>query len=148
MMEPARQRLFTPGPLNTSDAVRSAMLRDMGSRDADFIEIVRNIRHDLRVIPNAGPEFTAVLMQGSGTFAIESAIGSLIPANGKLLVLVNGAYGRRMVSIAQRLGIGVDSIESPDTEPNDPAAVASHLAAHPEARRWSATDETARCPAR
>lgn len=131
-MEPTRQRLFTPGPLNTSDSVRQAMQRDMGSRDADFIEIVRNIRRDLLAIPGAGPEFSVVPVQGSGTFAVESAIGSLLPANGKLLVLVNGAYGKRMVSIAQRLGVAVDSIDSPETEPNDPAAVASHLAAHPE----------------
>jgi 2-aminoethylphosphonate-pyruvate transaminase len=132
MTEPTRQRLFTPGPLNTSDAVRSAMLRDMGSRDPDFIEIVRNIRRDLLAIPGAGPEYTAVPVQGSGTFAIESAIGSLLPANGKLLVLVNGAYGKRMLAIVQRLGIAVESIESPETEPNDPAAAKAHLAAHPE----------------
>ena len=90
MTEPTRQRLFTPGPLNTSDAVRHAMQRDMGSRDADFIEIVRNIRRDLLAIPCTGSEFTAVPVQGSGTFAIESAIGSLLPGNGKLLVLANG----------------------------------------------------------
>ena len=132
MTEPTRQRLFTPGPLNTSDAVRHAMQRDMGSRDADFIEIVRNIRRDLLAIPCAGSEFTAVPVQGSGTFAIESAIGSLLPGNGKLLVLANGAYGRRMIAIAQRLGIAADSIETPETEPNDPASVKAHLAAHRE----------------
>lgn len=132
MTEPARQRLFTPGPLNTSDAVRQAMQRDMGSRDPDFIEIVRNIRRDLLAIPSAGPEYTAVPVQGSGTFAIESAIGSLLPRSGKLLVLVNGAYGRRMATIAQRLGIAVESIENPETEPNDPASVKAHLATHPD----------------
>ena len=132
MTDHARVRLFTPGPLNTSDAVRDAMQRDIGSRDAEFIQIVRDIRKDLLAIAGTGPEFTAVPMQGSGTFAIEAAIGSLIPAGGKLLVLANGAYGRRMIAIAQRLGIATGSIESPETEPNDPASVKTHLAAHPE----------------
>src|SRR6187397_2958963 len=108
MTAPIRQRLFTPGPINTSDAVRHAMQRDMGSRDAAFIQVVRDIRKELLTIAGAGPEFTTVLMQGSGTFAIEAAIGSLIPAHGRLLVLSNGAYGRRMIAIAERLGIAVD----------------------------------------
>ncbi len=132
MTDSAHQRLFTPGPLNTSDAVRSAMQRDMGSRDLGFIQIVRDIRGQLLAIAGAGPEFTAVPVQGSGTFAVESAIGSLLPARGKLLVLANGAYGRRMVTIAERLGIAVDTIENPETEPNDPASVKAHLATHPE----------------
>ena len=128
MTQPARQRLFTPGPLNTSEAVRSAMLRDMGSRDPDFLEIVRTIRRKLLAIASARPQDTAVLVQGSGTFAIESAIGSLLPKDGKLLVPVNGAYGQRMAAIARRLGIAVETIECPETEPNDPAAVAARLA--------------------
>ena len=132
MTDHARVRLFTPGPLNTSDAVRDAMQRDIGSRDAKFIQIVRDIRKDLLAITGTGAEFTAVPMQGSGTFAVEAAIGSLIPAGGKLLVLANGAYGRRMIAIAQRLGIATDSIVSPETEPNDPSTVCAHLAAHPE----------------
>ena len=131
MSDPDHQRLFTPGPINTSEAVRHAMQRDVGSRDASFIQIVRQIRGELLRIAGAGPDFTTVLMQGSGTFTIEAAIGSLIPADGKLLVLVNGAYGRRIVTIAERLGIAVDCIASPETEPNDPASVRAHLSAHP-----------------
>ena len=132
MKDPIRQRLFTPGPINTGEAVRNAMQRDMGSRDAAFIQIVRDIRKELLKIAGAGSEFAAVPMQGSGTFAIEAAIGSLIPADGRLLVLSNGAYGRRMIAIARRLGIAVESIETPETEPNDPASVKAHLAMHPE----------------
>lgn len=132
MTDHARVRLFTPGPLNTSDAVRDAMQRDIGSRDMEFVRIVRGIRTDLLAIAGVGDEFTAVPMQGSGTFAVEAAIGSLIPPDGKLLVLANGAYGRRMIAIAQRLGIETINMESPETEPNDPASVKSCLAAHPD----------------
>ncbi|HEY2572568.1 MAG TPA: 2-aminoethylphosphonate--pyruvate transaminase [Verrucomicrobiaceae bacterium] len=132
MSEPKCQRLFTPGPINTSAAVHRAMQRDVGSREDSFIQVVRHVRTELSRIAGGGPEFTAVPMQGSGTFAVEAAVGSLVPADGKLLVLVNGAYGRRIVAIAERLGIAVGCIESPETERNDPAFVKAHLAAHPE----------------
>ncbi len=75
------------------------MLRDAGSRDAEFIAAVRDIRERLLRIGGAAPggDYECVLMQGSGTFAIESVISSAIPRDGRLLVLVNGAYGRRIV---------------------------------------------------
>lgn len=87
------------------------MLRDCGSRDAEFIQLVRDIRSELLRIAgtSASEGYEAIVMQGSGTFAIESTIGSVLPEDGKLLVLVNGAYGDRILSIAQRLGI--DTVE-------------------------------------
>lgn len=90
--------LFTPGPLTTSTTVKAAMLRDAGSRDREFLQTVREIRERLLAIGGAassrnGGGYECVLMQGSGTFAIESVISSAIPRDGKLLVLVNGAYG-------------------------------------------------------
>jgi 2-aminoethylphosphonate-pyruvate transaminase len=98
--------LFTPGPLTTSRTIKQAMLRDLGSRDFVFVEIVRDIRRRLVALGGVSEEeYTAVLMQGSGTFGIESVISSAIPANGKLLVIVNGAYGRRIVQMAQVLKI-------------------------------------------
>src|ERR1017187_5929091 len=77
------------------------MLRDLGSRDPGFIGVVRKIRSELLSLcgPGAG-EYEAVPMQGSGTFAIEAVLSSAIPVRGKLLLLINGAYGRRMLQIA------------------------------------------------
>lgn len=93
--------LFTPGPLTTSRTVKQAMLQDLGSRDMTFIEIVRDVRRRLVALAHADEQtHTAVLVQGSGTFGIEAVISSVIPGNGKLLVLVNGAYGERMVRMA------------------------------------------------
>src|SRR5271156_5444904 len=67
--------LFTPGPLTTSPTVKEAMLRDLGSHDAEFLEIVCQIRESLLALGNAArPDYECVLMQGSGTFAIESVI--------------------------------------------------------------------------
>lgn len=92
--------LFTPGPLTTSRSVKQAMLRDLGSRDVEFINIVKDVRQRLVALGNGGEEYTSILMQGSGTFGIEAVLSSVIPSDGKLLVLVNGAYGKRLIKIA------------------------------------------------
>jgi len=107
--------LFTPGPLTTSRTVKQAMLRDLGSRDADFIHIVREVRGLLLKIGQVDPEtYTSVLVQGSGTFGIEAVISSVVPPQGRLLVLVNGAYGERMVKMAHIHQIPVAILASPE----------------------------------
>jgi 2-aminoethylphosphonate-pyruvate transaminase len=126
--------LFTPGPLTTSATVKAAMLRDAGSRDRDFLETVREIRERLLALggaatPNDAGEYECVLMQGSGTFAIESVISSAIPRDGKLLVLVNGAYGRRIAQMARVHGIETETVETPENCKILPEAVAEGLAA-------------------
>jgi 2-aminoethylphosphonate-pyruvate transaminase len=116
--------LFTPGPLTTSRTVKQAMLRDLGSRDAAFIELVRDVRSRLVALGGVTEEdYTAVLMQGSGTFGIEAVISSTIPPEGKLLVLVNGHYGERMLKIARVLRIPVLALNYPEDQIPDPADV-------------------------
>jgi 2-aminoethylphosphonate-pyruvate transaminase len=122
--------LFTPGPLTTSPTVKQAMLRDLGSRDAEFIEAVREIRAGLLELGQvASPGYEAVLVQGSGTFGLEAVVGSVIPREGKLLVQVNGAYGRRLVQMAGVLGIPVTALECGEDRRTDPAALERALAA-------------------
>ena len=122
--------LFTPGPLTTSTTVKSAMLRDAGSRDADFLAVVRDIRERLLAIGGvATGSYECVLMQGSGTFAIESVISSAIPREGRLLVLVNGAYGRRIAQMARIHGIETEVLETPENTKISPNAVGERLAA-------------------
>ncbi|MDE0811601.1 MAG: 2-aminoethylphosphonate--pyruvate transaminase [Alphaproteobacteria bacterium] len=110
--------LFTPGPLTTSQSVKQAMLRDLGSRDTDFIQTVRQIRRillDVAGVPGADVAgdhgYEVVLMQGSGTFGLESVIGSTVPMDGKLLVIINGAYGDRVANIARVLKIETTTLE-------------------------------------
>ncbi|MFQ5854143.1 MAG: 2-aminoethylphosphonate--pyruvate transaminase [Anaerolineae bacterium] len=112
--------LFTPGPLTTSRTVKQAMLRDVGSRDFEFIELVREIRRRLlRLGGVADRGYEAVIMQGSGTFGLESVISSTIPPDGKLLVIVNGAYGRRIAQIASVLKIDIATLTyAEDSKPN------------------------------
>jgi 2-aminoethylphosphonate-pyruvate transaminase len=121
--------LFTPGPLTTSATVKAAMMRDVGSRDSEFIATVRDIRDRLLRIGGAEPggDYECVLMQGSGTFAIESVISSVIARDGRLLVLVNGAYGRRIVEMARVHGIEVEIVETPENRKISPDAVAERL---------------------
>lgn len=125
--------LFTPGPLTTSDTVKAAMLRDAGSRDGEFIAVVLRIRERLLALGGAaaGGDYECVLMQGSGTFAIESVVSSAIPSGGRLLVLVNGAYGRRIGQIARIHAIAVETLEAPEDRRIAPEAVAKRLAVAP-----------------
>ncbi len=99
--------LFTPGPLSTSETVKRTMLHDLGSRDESFIHAVKEVRSGLLRLAGLSQKkgYEAVLMQGSGTFGLESVVGSTVPRGGKLMVIVNGAYGRRIVHMAEVLGI-------------------------------------------
>jgi len=94
--------LFTPGPLTTATKVKEASLFDMGSRDSIFISIVKQIRQRLLSLAKVeSPDYEAIIIQGSGTFGIESVISSAIPADGMLLNIINGAYGRRISEMAR-----------------------------------------------
>ena len=123
--------LFTPGPLTTSETVKETMLRDLGSRDTAFITAVRTIREKLLEITGLSQAkgYEAILMQGSGTFGIESVVGSAVPRDGKLLVVINGAYGRRIAQMAEVLGIEVSRLICEEHEQPDPARVDEALAA-------------------
>ena len=86
--------LLTPGPLTTTAATKAAMLRDWGSRDGEFIAMNARVRRRLLELVSGDGSHVCVPLQGSGTFIVEAMIGTLVPPAGKLLVLVNGAYGR------------------------------------------------------
>ncbi len=91
--------LLTPGPITTSATVKQAMLHDYGSRDKTFIEINARILDRLVDIVNGADTHVCVPLQGSGTFVVEAMIGCFVPADGKLLILINGAYGHRIAKI-------------------------------------------------
>lgn len=96
--------LLTPGPLTTSPTVKQAMLHDYGSRDRTFIDINARVRKRLVDIIAGAESHVCVPLQGSGTFVVEAMLGSFVPRDGKLLILVNGAYGHRMAKICTYLG--------------------------------------------
>ena len=112
--------LLTPGPLSTTKRVKAAMLRDWCTWDDDYHHLVQNIRGRLVRLATDQAGYTAVLMQGSGTFSVESVISSAVPDDGKLLVLTNGAYGDRIVKIARYHRIPVAVNDSGELEQPDP----------------------------
>ena len=126
-----RTLLLTPGPLTTSDATRRAMDRDWGSRDAGFIAMSERVRHRLAALAHGEATHAAVPLQGAGSFAVEAAIGTLVPRDGKLLVLVNGAYGRRAAEMAARMGRAVATLDCAEDQAIDPAALAAALDTDP-----------------
>lgn len=124
--------LLTPGPLTTSESVKRAMLRDWGSRDSGFIALTARVRTALAKVAGADPAkgiYTCVPIQGSGTFAVEATIDSLVPRKAGLLVLANGAYGERIAKIAERLGRRVQVYRTEEHEPPVAAEVAGILEA-------------------
>lgn len=126
--------LFTPGPLSTAMSTKKAMLRDLGSRDSAFLDIVQQIRTKLLDIAGVSQSggFEAILMQGSGTFGVESVISTALPRNGRLLVAINGAYGRRIAHIARVLDISVAELQVAENRPISPADVEAAIRKHPE----------------
>ena len=93
--------LLTPGPLTTSPTVKQAMLHDYGSRDQTFININAHMLDRLVAMVDGQDSHTSVPLQGSGTFVVEAMIGNFVPAHGKVLILINGAYGHRIAKICE-----------------------------------------------
>ena len=99
-------KLLTPGPLTTTDTVKKEMLFDHCTWDDDYKKITLSIREKLLKLAHVSePEYTVVLMQGSGTFGVESVLTSVIGKEDTLLIVANGAYGERMGDIAEHAGI-------------------------------------------
>ncbi|GIP23884.1 2-aminoethylphosphonate--pyruvate transaminase [Paenibacillus sp. J22TS3] len=121
--------LLTPGPLSTSKTVKEAMLRDWCTWDKDYNELVQSIQSRLVELAGAKTdEYTAVLMQGSGTFSVEAVISTVMPSEGKLLILTNGAYGNRIAEITHLYNIEATVLDFGEVAPVSPEAVDRILA--------------------
>jgi 2-aminoethylphosphonate-pyruvate transaminase len=121
--------LLTPGPLTTSLPTKAAMLRDWGSWDAAFNAITARVRERLVAIVHGEGTHVCVPLQGSGTFSVEAAVNTLVPRDGHVLVLINGAYGHRMARLATMMGRRVSTFVTADDVPTTPADVDRLLAA-------------------
>ena len=120
--------LFTPGPLTTSQTVKQALLRDLGSRDGAFIARIADIRRRLLAMGGvAGGDYEAIPMQGSGTYAVEAVFASTIRPDGKVLVLINGAYGHRIARMCAMLRIEHEGLVFPENKALDLARIEAAL---------------------
>ncbi|WP_434023944.1 2-aminoethylphosphonate--pyruvate transaminase [Neobacillus mesonae] len=125
--------LLTPGPLTTTDTVRLAMMKDWCTWDDDYNNIVQRVRQKLVSLATKSVEkYSAVLMQGSGTFTVESVIGTVLPEDGKLLVIANGVYGHRIAKISNKLGINTVVLESGEVEGLDLNRLTNQLENDPD----------------
>jgi 2-aminoethylphosphonate-pyruvate transaminase len=131
-------KLFTPGPLNTSENVKKAMLYDFGSRDPDFGRLVEDIKLKLLKIGGVNPrEYATVLVQGSGTFAVEATLGTSFPklqegdAHRQVLIVANGSYGERQVRICEILGIPHKVLRYTDADVISPSDIKQKLVENP-----------------
>ena len=109
--------LLTPGPLTTSLATKAAMLRDWGSWDAAFNAVTARVRAKLTAIVHGADTHVCVPMQGSGTFSVEAAVNTVVPRDGHVLVLINGAYGKRLARLTGLMGRRTTTFETADDVP-------------------------------
>jgi 2-aminoethylphosphonate-pyruvate transaminase len=121
--------LLTPGPLTTSAHTKSAMLSDFGSWDGAFNALTASVCRDLLAIVDGQGDHVCVPLQGSGTFSVEAALGTLVPRGGKVLVPDNGAYCKRIVRMLGCLGRAAVVLPHGEQEPADPARIDAALAA-------------------
>ena len=119
--------LLTPGPLTTTVQTKHAQLRDFGSRDAAFIAMTHRLVTGLNDIVHGGESHACIPLQGSGTFAVEAALGTIVPKSAHVLVCINGEYGRRIATICDVIGRRRKILETAENEPTTAALVEEAL---------------------
>lgn len=126
-------KLLTPGPLTTTDTVKQVMMFDHCTWDDDYKQITQKIRRELLGLAHVTEdEYTAVLMQGSGTFGVESVLSSVVPQDGTVLLLSNGAYGERAAKICEYHHISCIHITQSYDKTPDAGKAEEALKNHPE----------------
>ncbi len=123
--------LLTPGPLTTTERTKRAMLRDWGSWDSSFNAVTAEIRRQLLAIVHGVGTHVVVPLQGSGTFAVEAAVASVVPREGHVLVLDNGAYCKRLGRLSTLMGRRTTILARQEDAPVLPAELEATLGADP-----------------
>lgn len=128
-----KKLLFTPGPLSTSRTVKEAMLEDMGSRDHAFVNAVKEIRIQLLQLAHVSSAegYECVIIQGSGTFGVESVISSVVGKKDELLVIANGAYGERIVKMSVIHQLNHSVLRFDEDQVILPSVAEKYLETHP-----------------
>ena len=119
--------LLTPGPLTTSLRTKLAMLKDWGSWDTDFNQVTAGVRSRLLDVIHGHDSHVLGPLQGSGTFSVEAAVATVVPRDGHVLVLDNGAYCKRAARLTQLMGRRATVVPHPEEGPVSPALLEHHL---------------------
>ncbi len=123
--------LLTPGPLTTTLRTKLAMLRDWGSWDSEFNAVTARLRQSLLAIVHGQDSHVVVPLQGSGTFSVEAAVATVVPRDGHVLVLDNGAYCKRAARLTQMMGRRCTVVAFADSEPVSASVLEQHLQSDP-----------------
>ncbi len=123
--------LLTPGPLTTTLRTKLAMLKDWGSWDADFNAVTASVRKSLLAILHGADSHVVVPLQGSGTFSVEAAVATVVPRDGHVLVLDNGAYCKRATKITSMMGRRCSVLAFDEAQPVGAAALDEKLRSDP-----------------
>lgn len=121
--------LLTPGPLTTTLRTKLAMLRDWGSWDAEFNAVTAKLRRSLLQIVHGADSHVVVPLQGSGTFSVEAAVATVVPRDGHVLVLDNGAYCKRAARLSSMMGRRCTVVGFDEAQPVSAAALEESLQA-------------------
>ena len=121
--------LMNPGPVTLTERVRNSLLQtDLCHRESEFFDLQDEARARLVKLYDLDPaQWSAVLMTGSGTAAVESMIAALVPENGKLLIVENGVYGERIAQIAAQYRIAHSVVKHEWMQAPDLARIAAAL---------------------
>lgn len=128
-----RKILLNPGPATTTDTVKYAQIvPDICPREKEFVDLMHGIREDLVKIVHGSSAYTAVLFCGSGTISMDVCLNSLLPPNGKILLLNNGAYSARAVEICEYYGLSYINLKFPVDELPDLQKIEETLKSEPD----------------
>lgn len=129
---PARSVLLNPGPVNVHPRVRAALaFADVCHRERESTELLSAVRRKCTAICGGNETYSSVLLTGSGTAALEATLASVVPEDGRFLILDNGNYGERLHRIVRTHSIPAEHLEFGWTSPMDPDRVDRALADDP-----------------
>jgi 2-aminoethylphosphonate-pyruvate transaminase len=115
-----RNVLLNPGPATTTDTVKMAqVVPDICPREKKFGDLMEYVSNELTSIVANNEDYTTILFGGSGTAVVESILTSVVPYDKAILIINNGAYGKRMCQIASRYKMNFIEFKSSPIEPID-----------------------------
>lgn len=125
--------LLNPGPVTLSPRVRRALAGDdMCHREAEFAELTLDVLRGLETVYDTGGAYSAVMLSGSGTAAVEAMLSTFASKTLPTLVVCNGVYGERMAAMLARQGKPHIKLQHDWPDEIDFEKVEIELVAHPD----------------
>lgn len=131
---PPRRTLMGPGPSHVNERVLNAMARPtIGHLDPEFIRLMDEIKHYLQALYKTENALT-LPVSAPGSAGQETCIVNLLEPGDKCVICINGVFGERMLSMAERAGATVVPVRQTWGRAVDPDALKQTLAQHPDAK--------------